>query len=59
MKKFFKQLLCRHDWQVYKINGSGLFQSISGERRCLACKKCEKIKKGSEYSVKYEGMGFK
>ena len=59
MKKRIKQLLCKHDWNTYIVENEGPFHNIRGEKRVLACPKCEKIKKGSEHIAEYEGMGFK
>ena len=54
-----KQLLCKHDWKTYAVKETGPFMNIRGEKRVLACPKCQKIKMGSEYIAEYEGMGFK
>jgi hypothetical protein len=59
MKKWIKQLRCRHEWKWYQVNEPGLFHNIRGERRVQACPKCEKVKRGSGIFVEYEGRGYK
>ena len=53
-----KQLFCKHDWLTYRVNSSK-FESLRGEERVLACKKCGKIKRNSKYIAEYEGQGYK
>jgi len=53
MIKFIKQLFCKHEFKWFVINQNG-FQTIGGENRVMACPKCEKIKRNSEYFAKYD-----
>lgn len=57
--KWLKQLLCKHDWKTYTLENVGPFYDIHGERRILACPKCEKVKKDSLHFVWYEEGGYK
>lgn len=55
MKKFFKQLFCKHEWEEKNImevveDFGGILQILE-EKRYKICKKCGK-KQYKEYTVK-------
>lgn len=56
IKKFFKQLFCKHDFawcrKVHPGKVLATFSGISGETHYLVCQKCEKIK--DTMFVKYD-----
>lgn len=55
-KPWYKQLLCKHDFQYFKAKENGVML-VSGEYRYLVCAKCGKYK--NKVFLEYEGMGFK
>lgn len=57
MLKFFKQMFCRHDWQVCRKVSDGPFVCISGEQLYRRCTKCGKVEK--YIHLEYEGLGYK
>lgn len=56
VKKWFKQLFCRHDWE-HKMR-IDKFAVLSGDRFDIVCKKCGKVKGTYFGEYNEDGTGY-